>query len=290
MPATGPSRPIGAHAPISGGLADGSLGYAARIGAEVIQIFGTNPRAWHPTPIDADQAKKLRSHAEATGFPVFVHAPYLITMGSPDPAVRARSAALLGECLARGRAIGACGVVVHMGSAITADRTAGLARMRATLLPVLDSLGSDGPDLLLEPMAGQGQMLCARIGDIGPYLSALDWHPRAMLCLDTCHLFSAGHDLTGSGGAGQLLGELAEVAAGRLRLIHANDSRDECGSHRDRHGNIGDGRIGAAPFGDLLRHPATAGVPFVVETPDTGDGQARDIATLKRLRDEPPAA
>lgn len=284
-----PSRPIGAHAPISGGLADGSLAYAARVGAGAIQIFVTNPRAWRTSPIDEDQAKAMRAHVDATGFPVFVHAPYLINVGSPDPATRSRSAVLLGECLERGRLLGARGVVVHTGSAITAGRSAGLRRMREMLLPVLDSLGDDGPDLLLEPMAGQGQMLCATISDLEPYLTALDWHPRAALCLDTCHLFAAGHDLTAPGGAGQVLDELTMRAGGRLRLIHANDSRDECGARRDRHVNIGEGKIGAAPFGALLRHPATNGVPFVVETPDASDGQARDIATLTRLRDDPPA-
>lgn len=281
---------MGAHAPISGGLADGSLSYADRAGAEAIQIFVTNPRAWRTVPVDDDQAKTLRAHVDATGMPVFVHAPYLINAGSPDAATRERSAGLLRECLGRGHLIGARGVVVHTGSAITADHAAGLGRMRETLLPVLDSLG-DGPlDLLLEPMAGQGQMLCATIGDLGPYLGALDWHPRAAICLDTCHLYAAGHDLAAPAGAEQALGELTRVAAGRLRLIHANDSRDECGSKRDRHVNIGDGRIGTAAFSALLRHPATAGVPFVVETPDTDHGQARDIATLKRLRDEPGAA
>jgi len=277
---------VGAHAPTSGGLADGSLSYADRAGAEAIQIFVTNPRAWRTAPLAAGQAERLRARVDATGFPVFVHAPYLINVGSPDPAARERSAALLGECLSRARLIGARGVVTHTGSAITADRDAGLRRTRETLLPVLDSLGHAGPDLLLEPMAGQGQMLCATIADLDPYLTALDWHPRAALCLDTCHLFAAGHDLAAPDGAGQVLGELAKIADGRLRLIHANDSRDGCGSRHDHHVNIGHGRIGEAAFGALLRHPATAGVPFVVETPDTGQGQAGDIAILKRLRDK----
>ena len=290
MSATRSRGLVGAHAPIRGGLATGSLAYAARMGAEVIQVFVTNPRAWRTSPIDLEQASALRRHVEATGFPVFVHAPYLINLGSPDEWTRSSSARLLGECLRRADLIGARGVVVHTGSAITSDREAGLKRMRETLLPILDSLGPGSPELLLEPMAGQGQMLCATIADLGPYLSALDRHPRAKLCLDTCHLFAAGHDLTANRGVAQMLSELIGVADGRLRLIHANDSRDECGSRRDRHVNLGDGRIGVPPFGVLLRHPTTAGVPFVVETPDTDGGQARDIATLKRLRAGRPSA
>ena len=156
--------------------------------------------------------------------------------------------------------------------------------MRETLLPVLDKLPDDWPDLLIEPMAGQGSTLCARIADIGPYLAALDWHPRAQVCLDTCHLLGAGHDLTAPDGVAAVLAELAQVAPGRLRLVHANDARDGCGSKRDRHDNIGRGTLGTRPFWDLLHHPVTAGVPFVVETPGEAKGQARDIATLKRLR------
>jgi len=282
-----PIRPIGAHTPVARGLATASLSYAAAVGAEAIQIFVTNPRGWAASAGNDAQTVALRDHVAATGFGVFIHAPYLINVGSPDPVLRNRSRALLAHCLRRDAAIGARGVVVHAGSAITADRDAGLRRARETLLPLLDTLGGDrreGPALLIEPMAGQGSMLCAAIEDIGPYLAALDWHPSALLCLDTCHLFGAGHDLTAGNGVATALAQLAEVAPGRLRLIHANDAKDGCGSRKDRHQNIGQGTLGTRPFWELLHHPATAGVPFVVETPGAERGQAADVATLKKLR------
>jgi deoxyribonuclease IV len=284
VPRLVPDRPIGAHAPVAGGLATGSLRYAAAVKAEAIQVFVTNPRAWSTTAGDEGQISALREHVAKTGLPVFVHSPYLINLGSPDPVVRGRSAGMLGFCLRRGAAIGARGVVVHAGSAIDTDRPAGLMRMRKTLLPLLDRLSPADPDLLIEPMAGQGQMLCATIGDLGPYLDALDWHPRALLCLDTCHLFGAGHDLTAPDGVETTLAELDRVAPGRLRLIHANDAQDPCGSNRDRHEAIGAGALGRKPFWDLLHHPATARVAFVVETPGGEAGQAKDIGRLKRLR------
>ncbi len=258
-----------------------------------MQIFVTNPRGWAASPGDDEQTGALRDHVAATGFAVFIHAPYLINVGSPDPVLRDRSRELLAHCLRRGGAIGATGVVVHAGSAVAADRDAGLCRVRETLLPLLDTLpedGHDGPDLLIEPMAGQGSVLCAAIGDVGPYLDALDWHPRALLCLDTCHLFGAGHDLTAEHGVVTALAELADVAPGRLRLIHANDAKDGCGSRKDRHQNIGLGRLGTTPFWELLHHPATAGIPFVVETPGAENGQAKDVATLKMLRQSTRAA
>jgi deoxyribonuclease-4 len=129
-------------------------------------------------------------------------------------------------------------------------------------------------------------MLCCAVPDLGPYQDALSWHPRALLCLDICHVFAAGHDLTAPGGPGALLAGLQDAAPGRLRLIHANDSRDGCGSLRDRHEAIGRGRVGAAAFAALLSDPVTAGVPFIVETPGGQQGHAADVATLRRLRDE----
>jgi deoxyribonuclease-4 len=131
-------------------------------------------------------------------------------------------------------------------------------------------------------------MLCAALAELEPYLDALDWHPRARVCLDTCHAFAAGHDLTRPRGTWRALRALQAATrdpGGRLRLIHANDSKDGCGSRRDRHESIGRGRIGSAGFASLLRHPLTAGVPFVVETPGGERGHARDIAVLRALRE-----
>jgi deoxyribonuclease IV len=279
-------RPIGAHAPSTGGLATGGLRYANAVGAETIQVFVSNPRGWALAAGDAVQDAALREQADRAGIPVFAHSPYLINLGSPDPRVRDLSVGSLRHSLVRGAQIGARGVVVHTGSAVGSDRTTALRQVRECLLPLLDEIRADGPDLLLEPMAGQGHMLCSAVTDLGPYLDVLDLHPRANVCLDICHLFAAGHDLLSPDGVTKMLSELQSVAGlGRLRLIHANDSKDGCGSRKDRHENIGAGQLGAGPFGCLLRHPATAGVPFIVETPGGEQAQAKDIAILRRLRD-----
>jgi deoxyribonuclease-4 len=278
-----PDEPgIGAHVPVAGGLAAG-LRYASDIGAEAIQVFVSNPRSW-TLPADgpvhlAREAEVVRDQLAGAGLPVFVHTPYLINVGSADPVIRERSVASIQHSPRRG-------VVVHTGSAAGGDRDKAMRHARDCLLPVLDSIPADGPDLLLEPMAGQGQLLCTSPGQLGSYLEMLDWHPRAGVCLDTCHAFSAGTDLGAPGGAAAAMDQLTAVlgGAGRLRLVHANDSKDPCGSRRDRHENIGAGQIGERPFAALLRHPASAGVPFVVETPGPKAAHAADIATLVRLR------
>jgi deoxyribonuclease IV len=287
---------IGSHATVTGGLATGGLGYAAEVGAEVIQVFVSSPRGWAAGQGDAAEDARLRE----SGMPVFVHATYLVNLGSGNPEVAGKSAEAIAYALRRGAEIGARGVVVHAGSAV--GWTGELAREQALrqigelTLPLLDKLGEDDPDLLFEPMAGQGQMLCARTGDVATYLAAVQHHPKAGLCLDTCHLFAAGHDLTAPGGVAAMLDELATAAgpatgtatatAGRarppVRLVHANDSLLGCGSKRDRHAAVGAGQIGTGPFRDLLA--ALPDVPFVVETPGGKAGHARDIATLKGLR------
>ncbi|MGN9780078.1 deoxyribonuclease IV [Nonomuraea sp. ZG12] len=272
---------IGGHVFVTGGLAKGGLAYMADIGAEMIQVFVTNPRGWALTPGKPEQDAKLRE----AGVDTFVHVPYLANFGSPTPETLAGSVALVRHTLGRGADIGAKGVVVHTGSAVSQSRDDALRQLREHLLPLLDEIPDDGPDLLLEPMAGQGAMLCATVQDLEPYLDALEWHPRAGVCLDTCHAFSAGHDLTAEGGVQETFDLLHKIAPGRLKLIHANDSKDACGSKKDRHENIGAGRIGAEPFAELMRHPAVAGVPICIETPGKADEHRADIETLKRLRD-----
>ncbi|WP_327103275.1 deoxyribonuclease IV [Nonomuraea glycinis] len=277
-----PRSLIGGHVFVTGGLAKGGLAYMDDIGAEMIQVFVTNPRGWALTPGKPEQDAKL---AEA-GVDTYVHVPYLANFGSPTPETLASSVAIVRYTLGRGREIGAKGVVVHTGSAVSQPRDDAMRQLREHLLPLLDEIPEDGPDLLLEPMAGQGAMLCATVQDLEPYLDALEQHPRVGVCLDTCHAFSAGHDLTAEGGVQETFDLLHKIAPGRLKLIHANDSKDACGSKKDRHENIGAGQIGARPFAELMRHPAVAGVPICIETPGKADQHRADIATLKRLRDD----
>jgi deoxyribonuclease-4 len=270
---------IGSHATVTGGLATGGLSYAAAVDAEVIQVFVSNPRGWAAGPGSAAQDARLRE----AGIPVFIHATYMINLGSGNPEVAEKSADAVAHALRRGGEAGARGVVVHAGSAAGWDRDRALRQLGEITLPLLDKLGDDDPDLLFEPMAGQGQMLCARACDLAEYLAAVEFHPKAGVCLDTCHLFAAGHDLTADSGVAELLSELSAAgAADRVKLVHANDSLLDCGSRRDRHETIGAGKIGAAPFGRLLA--ALPDASFVAETPGGKPGHARDIATLKELR------
>lgn len=280
-----PACPVGAHARVAGGIGKGAVRHVRETAAEAIQVFVSNPQGWTLPPGDADQDRVFRDHMARAGIPAFVHAPYLVNFGSPSGETVRRSGAATGHALQRGHEIGACGVVVHTGSAVSDDPAAAMQRVREHLLPLLDGLPAGGPDLLLEPTAGQGQSLCSRVEDLGSYLDALDWHPRLGACLDTCHLFAAGHDLAAPHGVAAMLATFDNrVGRERLRLVHANDSVAGCGSRKDRHHNIGKGELGEQPFRELLHHPVVAGVPLVVETPGRAAQHGQDVQALKRLR------
>jgi deoxyribonuclease-4 len=252
-----------------------------------VQVFVSNPRGWQPSPGDPAADERFRALCAERRMPVFVHAPYLCNFGSPTEATRVNSAAAVRHSLARGRRIGAGGVVVHAGSAVDeGQRDVALKLLRDLVLPVLDELADDDPWLLVEPTAGGGRPLAATVDDLGPLFDALDNHPRLGVCLDTCHAFAAGHDLAAPGGVRTTLNRLVRVVGrGRLKLIHANDSKDPLGSGRDRHTNIGAGSIGSEPFAELFRHPATRGVPVLVETPGDVATHTRDLEILRALRD-----
>lgn len=285
MPPRKPS-PVGAHVTVGSGLVSGGLAYADQIGAEAVQVFVSNPRGWAPTEGDPAKDAAFRTACAQRRTPVFVHATYLVNLGSPAEATRLKSVESLRGALRRGRQIGARGVVFHAGSAVdSGDRATALRRVRELLLPLLNELSEQDPDLLVEPSAGGGGSLAPTVQDLEPYLAGVEGHPRLGVCLDTCHAFAAGHDLASPGGVRTTLNALrTSVGRGRLKLVHANDSLDPCGSQRDRHASIGAGRIGLDPFAELFRHPVTRGVPVIIETPGKAPEHAKDVAALKALR------
>lgn len=293
LPPNVATRPVGTHVPVGKSLVAGALRTAVDLGCEAIQVFAGNPRGWALSHGDPKVDGEFRSRSAELGIRVQIHTPYLVNLGSPTPATYDKSVALVAHNLRRAVEIGAEGVVVHTGSYVDPEggaerHAAALRQVRDGMLPVLDSLdalGDDAPWLLLEPTAGQGRSLCAGVDDLAGYLAALDHHPRVGICLDTCHVFAAGAPLDRSGGARETVDRIVEVAGpGRLRLIHANDSKDVRGSLRDRHEKVGQGHIGTGAFEELFAHPETADVPFILETPGSRDADDPDLGLLRRLR------
>jgi deoxyribonuclease-4 len=277
---------IGAHTPTTGGMAKRSISYAEITEAEAIQVFTSNPRGWAMPETNHEADTLFRTKAEELDLEVYVHAPFLINLGSPTEDTYKNSLASTAFSLKRGQEIGALGVVIHTGSAVKEDFVdKAWKQINKGMMPILEKLGDDAPMLLLEPTAGQGQSLVKRLEDLEKYLTALEYHPKVGICLDTCHVFAAGHDIAKKGGMKETIDLLVEVAGiERIQLIHANDSMDVCGALKDRHQNIGKGFIGEAPFKELLKHPAVVNAPLILETPGMEKEHGEEIALLKKLR------
>ena len=279
---------IGAHTPTTGGMAKRSIEYAKTTGAEVIQVFASSPRMW-AMPVakpELDEAFKIK--AAELDIETYVHAPFLINLGSPTQATYLNSLASTAYSLKRGGDIGALGVVIHTGSAVDVSHIEqSWKQIHEGMMPILNALSDEAPFLLLEPTAGQGQSLVKKLDDLENYLKAFEYHPKVGICLDTCHVFAAGHDIAVKGGMTKTIDLLIEIAGiERFQLIHANDSMDVCGALKDRHQNIGDGHIGIDPFVELLAHPAVANVPLILETPGMEEKHTLEIALLKAIRDK----
>jgi deoxyribonuclease-4 len=226
-----------------------------------VQVFLSNPQSWKKPAPRADAAS-LRSAA----MPIYVHAPYLINVASPNNRVRIPSRTILSDTLAAAADVGAAGVVVHAGHVgDDEDPAVGVERWRKALEAV------DRPvPVLLENTAGGGNAVLRHLGRLGPLWEEIG-HLGVGMCLDTCHAWAAGEDLESAV-------ERVRAVTGRVDLLHCNDSRDPAGSSRDRHANLGRGLI---PPDLLVGVVAAAGAPVVVETPDDEGGQAADIAWLR---------
>ena len=277
---------LGAHTPTSGGMAKRSIAYAEETGAEVIQVFASNPRGWAMPEANLVADEEFRTKAAALDILTYVHAPFLINLGSPTVGTYENSVASTAYSLKRGAEIGALGVVIHTGSAVDVNHVENAwKQIHEGMMPVLNALSDDSPMLLLEPTAGQGQSLVKKLDDLTNYLKALEYHPKVGICLDTCHVFAAGHDIAKKGGMTETIDLLVEIAgAERFQLVHANDSMDVCGALKDRHQNIGEGYIGLAAFQEMLDHPVMKKVPMVLETPGMEPEHGKEIAMLKKMR------
>jgi len=277
---------LGAHTPTSGGMAKRSIAYAQEVRAEAIQVFASNPRGWAMPDANVEADTLFRDKALELDIETYVHAPFLINLGSPTVATYENSVASTAYSLRRAREIGSKGAVVHTGSAVEVDYVdKAWKQIKKGVMPVLNKLKDEDPWLLLEPTAGQGQSLVKKLDDLLYYFEALEWHPKVGVCLDTCHVFAAGHDIAKKGGMTETLDLLVKlVGIERIKLIHTNDSMDVCGALKDRHQNLGDGEIGLKAFEELLAHPVAQNAPLILETPGMEEKHGEEIALLSKMR------
>jgi deoxyribonuclease-4 len=259
---------IGAHC--SGGV-KGSLDKAAELGADAVQLFTQSPRAWRTPEPDPETYERFRDRRAELGMgAVLCHAVYLINLAAPDDEVYEKSVVTMRSTMEIACAIEADGVVFHVGSHLGAGFEQGLERVLPALEQVLE-LCSDKTWLLMENSAGTGGMIGRSIDELATLFEGLDRHPRLGLCLDSCHLFASGYDVTNAEGMAAVVDEVeAAIGLDRLRALHVNDSKTALGSNRDRHDNILDGLMGEG-LGAFLAHPKLQSLPAVLEVPGADD-------------------
>lgn len=280
-------QPIGAHVSSSGGIWT-AVERGTAIEAEAIQIFGSAPQTWRKTNHTAAAYERFRqARAESSLRAVWLHCPYLPNLAVEDDEMWEKSIDCVINALTVADGAGADGVVLHTGSHRGRGMEAVLPRVAAALERILSEAPGEAL-LALENAAGQGGTIGKDFAELGSILRAVAT-PRLAVCIDTCHAFAAGYNLATTEGMQQMLAEIDdEVGLGRVAVMHANDSKMEFGSTRDRHENICDGHIGADGFRVILSTPELQRLPMLLEVPGL-DGKGPDLENvrrLKQLRDE----
>ena len=271
---------IGAHVPTRGGLLS-AIRAAGECGADAIQVFISNPRAWAAPRISAKEADAFREAWAQSGLgPMFVHAPYVVNLASPVPEFLERSIDVVRRSVVAASSVGANGYVVHAGSGGPGEPAEAFRRVVSAMRAVPPQ---GDCDVVVELTAGTVGSVAATFPEAARLFDAVDDH-RLKLCADTCHLFAAGYALDEPEGVAACFEELRTSGLDdRLVLIHANDAKYVRGSRRDRHEHIGQGGIGVEGFFEILHRPEVQDLALIVETPGRLEDHARGIATLRRL-------
>ena len=275
---------IGAHVSTSGGIHT-AIERAVAIGADSVQVFTQSPRTWRPTNHDPANLQRFKEHrAEACIDDVLCHALYLCNLAAPNDDVYEKSVAALRNTMEVACAIDADGVVFHVGSHLGAGLEAGLERVLPAMEQVLE-ISSDTTWLLMENSAGAGGTIGRSIDELATLFDRLDRHPRLGVCLDSCHLYVSGIDVTDPVAFDALLDELdGAIGLDRLRALHVNDAATPLGSNRDRHANIGEGLLGEK-LGVFLGNGRLQGLPAVLEVagPDNKGPDANEVRKAKEI-------
>ena len=275
---------IGVHVSASGSL-DLAVDRAVELGCGVFQMFTRNPQGWRFGPIKEEVANLFREKMKKSEIRMAVsHMPYLPNLATPDPLIFEKSQEALTEELRRASVLDLSGVVVHLGSHLGKGISYGQGRVASAIAQAYLATGSKVP-LLLENTAGQKNSVGSGFDDLRKILDLAGGSGEVGICLDLCHLYAAGYDLTTVDAVEETLSKFdSSVGLKALKLIHLNDSKKGLGCHVDRHENIGKGYIGSAGFRAFLHNPKVRHLPMVLETPVAEDGDwGKDLAVVRKL-------
>jgi deoxyribonuclease-4 len=273
---------IGGHMSSSGGIHT-AVDRAEAIGAEAIQVFTQSPRMWRATNHPEENLERFKERVVEVGLHgVVCHALYLVNLSAPDDTIYEKSVAALKSSVEVACRIDADAVIFHVGSHLGAGFDKGLERVVPALLDCLESC-SEKTWLLIENTAGAGGTIGRSVEELATIVDRLDRHDRIGICLDSCHLYASGYDVTDRAVLDDLLDQVdREIGLDRLRALHVNDSKLALGSNRDRHDNIGEGLMGDG-LATFLSHPRLQGLPALLEVPGP-ENKGPDAEQLRRAR------
>ena len=272
---------LGAHESIAGGVSR-AFARAEAHGAEALQIFTRSARGWSCPPLAEDERAAFRAEAKRTGMSAVAHASYLVNLATEDAQLRARSLEGLWDELSRCEALGVGLLILHPGSHPDAETG---TRLVADAINELHARARGFQSrLCLEVTAGQGASLGWRFEHLAAILGFVKAPSRVGICLDTCHLFAAGYDISSERGCRDVLAEFDQVVGlSRVVAFHLNDCKKPLGCRVDRHEELGAGTLGLAPFRLLVNDERFRGVPAVLETPSP-ERYGEVLGLLKGLR------
>ena len=278
---------IGAHISTAGGVHN-IFQRAEEIEAEAIQMFISGRTNWRAPVVKEESLDKFYKIKSNNDIPLFFHGIYLINLATQDSEHLEKSKDSLRNYMDWAGKLGVIGTIFHLGS----HKGVGFDEMKdqicRAMVEVLDSSDNDAK-LIIENSAGGCNTVGYRFSEIGSLLDRCDQHPRIAVCLDTCHLFSAGYDISTPDGCASVMDEFQkEIGLERLVAVHANDSKTPLQSGRDRHENIGDGYLGYDGFRSVMSHPAFSQVPVLLEVPglQKEGPDLENVGRLKRIRDD----
>lgn len=279
-----PGDLLGAHLSTRGGVCT-IFDRAKRIDASAIALFSKNASQWKAKPLGAEECGQFRSERAARGNPpVIVHAAYLINLATTNPEFLQKSIAGLVDELTRAEQLGAHALVLHPGAHMGAGVQAGLDQIARSLDRVHALLPSNPVMTLLETAAGQGSCVGCTYEELGTILRLVGDPARVGICVDTCHVFSAGYEIRTRAGWDAMVEEIErEVGLANVGAFHLNDSKKPLGSRVDRHQHIGEGEIGLDAFRFVLNDERFRGIPKLLETPKPDEFEA-DVRNLTALR------
>jgi deoxyribonuclease-4 len=273
---------FGAHVSSAGGISK-AIDRIEAIGGNAVQVFTQSPQMWKPTVHAPEEVERFRARRkEARIRFVSCHAVYLTNLASSDAEIRRKSRDVLLATMETARGIGADAVVFHPGSHLGHGFAHALEVVAAALRELLEQT-TDELWLCLENTAGAGATIGRSVAELEALADAVDGHPRLGLCIDSCHWWASGVDVSDADELHRAVEDLdARFGVERLRLLHVNDAKTELGSNRDRHEVVARGLIGDG-LATFLGHPAFRSLPAVLETWPEEGLRADDIDLLRDL-------